>query len=222
MVGDTLAGAACALLDILVTDDHDLVTIIEGEGSGAADTRRITEWLQDHRPESRPRCTTAASPSTRTCSPSSDGAGTDDRGPREPAPGASSASWPSSPVAVLDGVGTEAERELAELGIETVLDLVTHYPRRYIDGTRLVPIAELAEGEKASVLAEVTRVRRAVLRLRAGPATRPVAGGGGDRRRQRPARRGLLQPGLAGQAAPGRHPGPVLRYGRRPTGAPSS
>jgi DAK2 domain fusion protein YloV len=50
-VADTLAGAACALLDLLVSVDHDLVTIIEGEGSGAADTRRITEWLREHRPE---------------------------------------------------------------------------------------------------------------------------------------------------------------------------
>jgi hypothetical protein len=49
VVGDTLAGAACALLDALVGDEHGLVTIIEGEGSGAADTRRITEWLRDHR-----------------------------------------------------------------------------------------------------------------------------------------------------------------------------
>ena len=49
VVGDSLAGAACALLDALVGDEHGLVTIIEGEGSGAADTRRITEWLRDHR-----------------------------------------------------------------------------------------------------------------------------------------------------------------------------
>jgi uncharacterized protein len=50
-VADTLAGAACALLELLVSVDHDLVTIIEGEGSGAADTRRITEWLREHRPD---------------------------------------------------------------------------------------------------------------------------------------------------------------------------
>ena len=43
-----------------------------------------------------------------------------------------------------------------------VLDLLTHYPRqgRYIDGTRLVPIAELEVGDKASVLGQVTRVSR--------------------------------------------------------------
>jgi DAK2 domain fusion protein YloV len=50
VVDDSLAGAACSLLEILVTEDHDLVTIIEGEGSGAADTRRITEWIRDQRP----------------------------------------------------------------------------------------------------------------------------------------------------------------------------
>ncbi len=50
VVRDTLSGAACSLLEVLVLDTHDLVTIIEGEGSGAADTRRITEWLRDHRP----------------------------------------------------------------------------------------------------------------------------------------------------------------------------
>ena len=50
VVGDTLADAACGLLELLITGDHDLVTIIEGEGSGAADTRRITEWLKVARP----------------------------------------------------------------------------------------------------------------------------------------------------------------------------
>jgi len=50
VVGDTLAGAACSLLETLVDERHALVTIIEGEGSGAADTRRITEWLRDQRP----------------------------------------------------------------------------------------------------------------------------------------------------------------------------
>ncbi len=50
IVDGALAGAACRLLEVLVGGEHDLVTIIEGEGAGAADTRRITEWLGDHRP----------------------------------------------------------------------------------------------------------------------------------------------------------------------------
>jgi uncharacterized protein len=45
-VGD----AAVRLLDALVRDDHEIVTIIEGEGAAAGDTRQITEWLDEHRP----------------------------------------------------------------------------------------------------------------------------------------------------------------------------
>jgi hypothetical protein len=49
-VEPTVAEAATTLLAELVTDEHEIVTIIEGEGSSAADTRRITEWLAEHRP----------------------------------------------------------------------------------------------------------------------------------------------------------------------------
>ena len=49
-VDATLSGAATALLAELVGDDHEIVTVIEGEGATAADTRRITEWLGEHRP----------------------------------------------------------------------------------------------------------------------------------------------------------------------------
>jgi uncharacterized protein len=50
VVDATLAGAATGLLDHLVGDGHEIVTVIEGEGASAADTRRITEWLAEHRP----------------------------------------------------------------------------------------------------------------------------------------------------------------------------
>jgi DAK2 domain fusion protein YloV len=46
----TAADAACALLDALVEDSHEIVTVIEGEGANAGDTRRITEWLAENRP----------------------------------------------------------------------------------------------------------------------------------------------------------------------------
>jgi DAK2 domain fusion protein YloV len=45
-----LGDAATRLLELLVTEHHEIVTIIEGEGSSAGFTRRITEWLGDHRP----------------------------------------------------------------------------------------------------------------------------------------------------------------------------
>jgi hypothetical protein len=49
-VAPDLGEATRALLDRLVTDEHEIVTVIEGEGATAADTRRITEWLAEHRP----------------------------------------------------------------------------------------------------------------------------------------------------------------------------
>jgi uncharacterized protein len=49
-VEQTQAAAACRLLDVLVTDEHEIVTVIEGEGSTPADTRAITEWLDEHHP----------------------------------------------------------------------------------------------------------------------------------------------------------------------------
>ena len=44
---------------------------------------------------------------------------------------------------------------LAELGIETVLDLLTTYPRRYIDRTRQADVSDLVVGDEAAVLAAV-------------------------------------------------------------------
>ena len=50
-VEKTLADATTCLLDELVTDEHEIVTLIEGEGSGAGTTRAVTEWLKEHRPD---------------------------------------------------------------------------------------------------------------------------------------------------------------------------
>jgi DAK2 domain fusion protein YloV len=49
-VSESVAGAATALLSDLVTPAHELVTIIEGDGSSAANTRRITEFLAERYP----------------------------------------------------------------------------------------------------------------------------------------------------------------------------
>ena len=46
-----LAAACSALLDVLVSPSHEIVTIIEGEGASSAVTRSITEWLGDNRPD---------------------------------------------------------------------------------------------------------------------------------------------------------------------------
>jgi uncharacterized protein len=46
----TLEEVCERLLERTVTDDHEIVTIIEGEGATAAVTRHIEVWLHDHRP----------------------------------------------------------------------------------------------------------------------------------------------------------------------------
>ena len=50
-VAAALSDAVTGLLDALVTEHHEIVTLIEGEGASAADTRRVTEWVRDHRPD---------------------------------------------------------------------------------------------------------------------------------------------------------------------------
>jgi ATP-dependent DNA helicase RecG len=62
-------------------------------------------------------------------------------------------------VSELKTVSARKANALAALGVHTVLDLVTTYPRRYIDRTRTSDVADLAVGDEAVVFAEVTQVR---------------------------------------------------------------
>ena len=63
------------------------------------------------------------------------------------------------PVSRLKGVGVKKEEALNSIGIETVLDVLSHYPRRYIDRTKEAKIGSLQEGEEGMVLAEVLDVQ---------------------------------------------------------------
>jgi DAK2 domain fusion protein YloV len=49
-IADSIAGASNRLLTELITPQHELLTIIEGEGSSPANTRRITEFIADEHP----------------------------------------------------------------------------------------------------------------------------------------------------------------------------
>ena len=82
------------------------------------------------------------------------------------------------PVTRLKGVGEKKAAGLAHADIFTVLDLLTHYPRRYIDRTREAAIGSLAEGDEGMVLAEIesvtsrrTRNRRAMVNVRVTDGT---------------------------------------------------
>jgi hypothetical protein len=50
-IADSAVMATRLLLSRLLEDQHELVTLIEGEGAKAADTRRISEWLGEEYPE---------------------------------------------------------------------------------------------------------------------------------------------------------------------------
>ncbi|MBI2706001.1 MAG: DAK2 domain-containing protein [Actinobacteria bacterium] len=49
-VAPGLDDACVELLDAIVSDDHEIVTIIEGDGATPAATRHMEVWLQEHRP----------------------------------------------------------------------------------------------------------------------------------------------------------------------------
>jgi ATP-dependent DNA helicase RecG len=62
-------------------------------------------------------------------------------------------------VIELKAVGPKLAAGFEEMGITSVLDLLEHYPRRYVDRTQRAEIAELAIGDEATIDAEVRAVR---------------------------------------------------------------
>jgi ATP-dependent DNA helicase RecG len=83
------------------------------------------------------------------------------------------------PVTELAGVGPKKAEGLSELGIETVLDLLMHYPRRYIDRTNEALIRDMVVGEEAMVLATVKRVEARRTRQRRAMVQVDVTDGSG-------------------------------------------
>jgi ATP-dependent DNA helicase RecG len=62
------------------------------------------------------------------------------------------------PVTRLRGVGERKAEGLASVGVESLLDMLTYYPRRYIDRTNEARVRDLVVGEEALVLVTVQRV----------------------------------------------------------------
>lgn len=61
-------------------------------------------------------------------------------------------------VSQLRHIGIKRTESLAALGISSVFDLITVYPRRYIDRTRRAELSDLTVGEEAAVFATVVKV----------------------------------------------------------------
>ncbi|MFV1989124.1 MAG: ATP-dependent DNA helicase RecG [Acidimicrobiales bacterium] len=64
----------------------------------------------------------------------------------------------AKPVTELAAIGETKARGLAQMGIENLNDLLSTYPRRYLDRREQRTIAQLKPGAKAMVLAQVRRV----------------------------------------------------------------
>jgi ATP-dependent DNA helicase RecG len=76
------------------------------------------------------------------------------------------------PVSELKAVTSRKVPGLHALGIDTVLDLLTHYPRRYADRTNESEIVALVEGEEAVVTANV--LRSSSRRMRGGRSSAEI------------------------------------------------
>ncbi|MFK8025461.1 MAG: ATP-dependent DNA helicase RecG [Ilumatobacter sp.] len=70
------------------------------------------------------------------------------------------------PVERLKGVGPKKQAALAQVGIENLFDLVTTYPRRWVDRSNEARIADLVPGEQALVLVTVRSVNKRTTRNR--------------------------------------------------------
>ena len=97
---------------------------------------------------------------------------------------------PEDPVIAIDArvakrrtgrsKGPEAHQVLADaLGIETVGQLLHHYPRRYIDRSRVLPIAKLPIDAYATVIATVRSVAKRQTRRRQAMVTVTIGDGSG-------------------------------------------
>ncbi|MFZ9816654.1 MAG: OB-fold nucleic acid binding domain-containing protein, partial [Ilumatobacteraceae bacterium] len=77
-------------------------------------------------------------------------------------------------ISTIKGVGDKRREALVEVGIESVLDLLTTYPRRYVDRTNEAHVGDLVEGVETLVLVKVRNVRRVPLRTRRSMVTATV------------------------------------------------
>lgn len=73
---------------------------------------------------------------------------------------------PNTSVASLPGVGIYYAKKLKKLDIETVEDLVYHFPFRYEDFSQISPIQNLVPGEKISIVGNVWQIKN--VRTRTG------------------------------------------------------
>jgi ATP-dependent DNA helicase RecG len=82
-------------------------------------------------------------------------------------------------VGRLKGVGDKKRGSLGTVGVENLFDLLTYYPRRWVDRSNEARIADLVPGDEALVLATVRTVTKRVTRNRRTMVTVNVGDGSG-------------------------------------------
>ena len=84
----------------------------------------------------------------------------------------------SDSINTVRGVGVKKAAAFARLGIQTVYDLLTYYPRAYEDQSRITPVAELRAGERATVLGVIQTVTEKQTRRRGFTVLTALVGDG--------------------------------------------
>src|SRR3990172_5680659 len=64
------------------------------------------------------------------------------------------------PLEAVDGIGPRLAEVLAGMGIETVADLLEHYPHRYLDLSTVKEIGHIREGDEVTAVGEVKEVQK--------------------------------------------------------------
>ena len=64
----------------------------------------------------------------------------------------------SLPIEQLKSVGPRNLPRLSKLGIKTVKDLLWHFPVRYEDYSRVIPVSEIEPGQKVNIQGEVLKI----------------------------------------------------------------
>jgi len=83
------------------------------------------------------------------------------------------------PVERLKGVGEKKQASLHDVGVDTVLDLLTTYPRRWVDRTNEARVRDLVPGVEALVLVTVRSVSKRTMRNRRTMVEAKVGDGSG-------------------------------------------
>jgi ATP-dependent DNA helicase RecG len=73
-----------------------------------------------------------------------------------------------SPITIIKGISTSADKKFAKLNVRTVRDLLYFFPRRYVDYSRRKPISELIEGEEQTTIGTIWQAKVATLGNRRG------------------------------------------------------